>query len=166
MDLEDRQIEIIYTPGHTRVSISVIDKTSGMAFCGDTINPGEIWLGLDESLSVTKYQQMLYWLLREIDDNGVTKLHSGHSGRAMKRSILIRLIILCDQIIDGTKTGKRVKKGISKDYKARYKNAAIIWRTRWGRYGEEKENGHNIQFDRHVFGRRGNRGCRLRFGVR
>lgn len=42
MDLEDRQIEIIYTPGHTRGSISVIDKTSGMAFCGDTINTGEI----------------------------------------------------------------------------------------------------------------------------
>lgn len=130
VDLGGRKVEVILTPGHTRGSVCMLDKYSGMAFCGDTINPWDVWLGLDESLPVTEYKKSLVLLLQAVERNGITKLHSGHSQRAMNVQKLKNFITLCDQIISGEKTGRKVDKGICKGYKAKYKTAAIIWRER------------------------------------
>ena len=130
IDLGGRMVHIVRTPGHTQGSVCVIDEFSGMAFCGDTINPWDVWLGLDESTSVTEYKESLVLLLQVVEKNGITKLHSGHSGKAMNVQKLKNFITLCDKIISGEKTGRKVDKGICKGYKARYKTAAIIWRKR------------------------------------
>ena len=130
VDLGGRKVEVIHTPGHTLGSVCILDKYSGMAFCGDTINPWDVWLGLDESTSVTEYRKSLVRLLKSVEKNGITKLHSGHSGRAMKIQKLKDFIVLCDKIIGGEKIGKKTDKGICKGYKAKYKTAALIWRKR------------------------------------
>jgi glyoxylase-like metal-dependent hydrolase (beta-lactamase superfamily II) len=44
VNLGGRTIEIIAAPGHTPDSISLIDRTNGLLFSGDTFYPGEIWL--------------------------------------------------------------------------------------------------------------------------
>ena len=128
VDLGGRKVEVIHTPGHMLGSVCMIDTYSGMAFCGDTINPWDVWLGLDESTSVTEYRKSLILLLQEVKKNNIQKLHSGHSGKAMNVQKLENFIIICDKIINGEKTGRKVDKGICKGYKARYKTAAIIWR--------------------------------------
>ena len=130
VDLGGRKVEVVRTAGHTRGSVCMFDKYSGMAFCGDTINPWDVWLGLDESLSVTEYRKSLVLLLQAVEKNGITKLHSGHSGKAMNVQKLKNFITLCNQIINEEKTGRKVNKGICKGYKARYKTAAVIWRKR------------------------------------
>lgn len=130
LDLGGRKVEVIHTAGHTLGSVSMIDKYSGMAFCGDTINPWDVWLGLNESLPVGEYRKSLVRLLAAVERCNVTKLHSGHSGRAMNVQKLKNFILLCDLILAGKKTGRKVEKGICKGYKARYKNAAIIWRKK------------------------------------
>lgn len=130
VDLGGRKVEVIHTPGHTLGSVCMIDKYSGMAFCGDTINPWDVWLGLDESTSVTEYRESLVRLLQTVEKNGVTKLHSWHSGRAMKVQKIKDFITLCDKIIIGEKTGRKADKGICKGHKAKYKTAALIWRKR------------------------------------
>lgn len=130
VDLGGRKVEVIHTPGHTLGSVCMIDKYSGMAFCGDTVNPWDVWLGLDESTSVTEYRKSLIRLLQSVEKNGITKLHSGHSGKAMNVQKLKDFITLCDKIISGEKTGRKADKGICKGYKARYKTAAVIWRKR------------------------------------
>jgi len=43
-DLGGRTIEVIATPGHTPDAISLIDRTNGLLFTGDTYYPGAIWL--------------------------------------------------------------------------------------------------------------------------
>jgi glyoxylase-like metal-dependent hydrolase (beta-lactamase superfamily II) len=43
-DLGDRTIEVIATPGHTPDSISLIDRSNGLLFTGDTYYPAPIWL--------------------------------------------------------------------------------------------------------------------------
>lgn len=44
LDLGNRAIEIIATPGHTPDAISLLDRVNGLLFTGDTYYPGEIWL--------------------------------------------------------------------------------------------------------------------------
>lgn len=44
LDLGDRTIEIIATPGHTPDAISLLDRANGLLFTGDTYYPAPIWL--------------------------------------------------------------------------------------------------------------------------
>jgi glyoxylase-like metal-dependent hydrolase (beta-lactamase superfamily II) len=43
-DLGGRTLEVIATPGHTRDAISLIDRSNGLLFTGDTYYPAPIWL--------------------------------------------------------------------------------------------------------------------------
>jgi glyoxylase-like metal-dependent hydrolase (beta-lactamase superfamily II) len=43
-DLGGRTLEVITTPGHTPDSISLIDRSNGLLFTGDTYYPAPIWL--------------------------------------------------------------------------------------------------------------------------
>src|SRR5215469_17355856 len=44
IDLGNRTIEIIATPGHTPDAISLLDRANGLLFTGDTFYPGTIWI--------------------------------------------------------------------------------------------------------------------------
>ena len=43
-DLGGRTLEVVATPGHTPDSVSLIDRTNGLLFSGDTYYPAPIWL--------------------------------------------------------------------------------------------------------------------------
>lgn len=47
IDLGDRQIEVVYTPGHTKGSTTFIDKKAGYGFSGDSFGTGLLLLGVD-----------------------------------------------------------------------------------------------------------------------
>lgn len=44
IDLGERNIEVIATPGHTPDAISLFDRANGLLFTGDTYYPAPIWL--------------------------------------------------------------------------------------------------------------------------
>jgi glyoxylase-like metal-dependent hydrolase (beta-lactamase superfamily II) len=44
IDLGNRSLEILATPGHTPDSISLLDRANGLLFTGDTYYPASIWL--------------------------------------------------------------------------------------------------------------------------
>jgi glyoxylase-like metal-dependent hydrolase (beta-lactamase superfamily II) len=44
IELGNRTIEIIATPGHTPDAICLLDRTNGLLFTGDTYYPAPIWL--------------------------------------------------------------------------------------------------------------------------
>ncbi len=44
IELGDRKLEIIATPGHTPDAISLFDRNNGLLFTGDTYYPARIWL--------------------------------------------------------------------------------------------------------------------------
>ena len=54
VDLGDRKLEILSTPGHTPDSICLLDRPNGLLFTGDTYYSGEIYLWAPET-SVPEY---------------------------------------------------------------------------------------------------------------
>ena len=44
IDLGNRYVQVIATPGHTPDAISLFDRGNGLLFTGDTFYPGTIWL--------------------------------------------------------------------------------------------------------------------------
>jgi len=54
LNLGDRSLEILRTPGHTPDSICLIDRANGLLFTGDTYYSGEIYLWAPDT-SVTEY---------------------------------------------------------------------------------------------------------------
>jgi len=49
VDLGDRQLRVLYTPGHTEDSISLLDLANGYVFSGDFIYPGPLYAFLPNS---------------------------------------------------------------------------------------------------------------------
>lgn len=49
ISLGDRSLEVLYTPGHTEDSISLLDQASGQLFAGDFIYPGPLMAFLPNS---------------------------------------------------------------------------------------------------------------------
>src|ERR1700756_11559 len=49
LDLGDRELEIIFTPGHTPDSIALLDRQNGLLFTGDTFYRGPIYLFTPET---------------------------------------------------------------------------------------------------------------------
>ena len=49
IDLGGRDLEILFTPGHTPDSLSLLDRASGLLFTGDTFYPGPIYLFTPET---------------------------------------------------------------------------------------------------------------------
>jgi glyoxylase-like metal-dependent hydrolase (beta-lactamase superfamily II) len=49
LDLGGRALEVIFTPGHTPDSLSLLDRRNGLLFTGDTFYPGPIYLFVPET---------------------------------------------------------------------------------------------------------------------
>ena len=49
LDLGERVLQVLYTPGHTEDSVSLLDTKSGMIFSGDFIYPGALYAFLPTS---------------------------------------------------------------------------------------------------------------------
>lgn len=49
INLGGRELEIIFTPGHTPDSLSLLDRDNGLLFTGDTFYPGTLYLFVPET---------------------------------------------------------------------------------------------------------------------
>jgi len=49
VDLGDRTLTVLHTPGHSPDSISLLDERNGLLFAGDTVNTGPIYAQLPDS---------------------------------------------------------------------------------------------------------------------
>jgi glyoxylase-like metal-dependent hydrolase (beta-lactamase superfamily II) len=63
LDLGDRTLEIVRTPGHTPDSICLLERASGLLFTGDTYYSGEIYLWAPET-DVSDYRESIGKLVR------------------------------------------------------------------------------------------------------
>lgn len=70
VDLGNRSLTLLYTPGHTTDSISLWDKASGMVFSGDYLYPAELYAFLSNS-SMGDYLATSEALLATLPNNVV-----------------------------------------------------------------------------------------------
>ena len=74
IDLGGRQIEVIFTPGHTPGSTTFIDRAAGYGFSGDAFGSGNLLLITNCSTLILTCQRMSAYMQK----NGIKKLYPGH----------------------------------------------------------------------------------------
>ncbi len=74
IDLGGRQLEVIFTPGHTPGSITLIDKKAGYGFSGDSFGSGNLLLTLDFSTLIATCKKMSAIM----EKDGIKFLYPGH----------------------------------------------------------------------------------------
>lgn len=98
IDLGGRRIEILFTPGHTPDSVSLLDRENGLLFTGDTFYPGPIYLFVPETdfaaygrsvKRLAALEPRLKWLL------------PGHNVPIADPAFLLRLSTAVDRINSG-----------------------------------------------------------------
>lgn len=77
LELGDRSLRVIYTPGHTEDSISLLDLESGAVFSGDFLYPGNLYAFLPTS-NMGSYLQGAQTLLERIGTG--TPIYGAHRG--------------------------------------------------------------------------------------
>ncbi len=99
IDLGDRRLIVVFTPGHTPGSVTLIDPDRKLAFSGDAFGTGNLLLFTNFSTELATCERML----RELDRFGIEEWYSGHycgvNKENRKRVELIR--DMCRDALDG-----------------------------------------------------------------
>lgn len=74
IDLGNRQLEVVYTPGHTKGSTTFIDKKAGYGFSGDSFGTGMLLLTVDFSTFIASCER----ICSIMDGNKIKYLYPGH----------------------------------------------------------------------------------------
>lgn len=73
IDLGERQIRVIYLPGHTKGSVVLFDEESGTLFSGDNIS-NSLWIQFEQSENVYRFAKHL----QEVQKLPIQKIISSH----------------------------------------------------------------------------------------
>ncbi len=96
IDLGDKHISAIHTPGHTPGSVCFFVEERGLLFSGDTLYPGPEYLHLPES-SLEQYKQSLETLLERIGKR-LKRIFPGHNAFSVEPDLLQRHLLATNGI--------------------------------------------------------------------
>jgi len=110
IDLGDRKIEVVFTPGHTPGSTSFIDKDNGYGFSGDSFGSGNLLLGMDFHTLISTCKKMN----SIIQKDGIRFLYPGHYfGTNVETPQRIKdMITLSNDVLTGKVEGKENPQGM------------------------------------------------------
>lgn len=110
IDLGGRQIEVIFTPGHTPGSTTFIDRAAGYGFSGDAFGSGNLLLITNCSTLILTCQRMSAYMQKY----GIQKLYPGHymgkNVETMER--VINLGEMAQGLLEGKYQGEANPKGM------------------------------------------------------
>ncbi len=113
IELGGRTLELIYTPGHTTDSVSLLDAASGILFSGDYLYPGDLYGFLPNS-SMADYLTAAEDLVARLDDDtrffGAHRVAPPGAPRLMFRdleALRAGLVDIRDRRVSGTGTWPR-----------------------------------------------------------
>jgi glyoxylase-like metal-dependent hydrolase (beta-lactamase superfamily II) len=101
IDLGNRRLEILFTPGHTPDSIVLLDRQHGLLFMGDTYYPGPIYLLAPET-DLAAYANSVSRLVQLVPQ--LHLLLPSHNLPVAKPDILLRLQSAVREIQSGKAT--------------------------------------------------------------
>ena len=108
LDLGDRTLEIVRTPGHTPDSLCLIDRTNRLLFTGDTYYSGEIYLWAPET-NVTDYRASINKLVQL--EHGLKTLLPAHGPQVAEPRRLLELQKALQDIEAGTACSEPTPEG-------------------------------------------------------
>ncbi len=74
ISLGNRQLEVVFTPGHTKGSTTFLDKTAGYGFSGDSFGTGLLLLSTDFSTFITSCKRISSLM----EEKNIRYLYTGH----------------------------------------------------------------------------------------
>ncbi len=98
VDLGDRQLEVLQTPGHTPDALCLLDRKNRLLFTGDTFYAGPIFLYVPET-NVDDYQRSVERLAKLMPQ--LDLLLPSHNFPAEKPEMLTRLAAALQQVRSG-----------------------------------------------------------------
>ena len=113
IDLGDRILEVISTPGHTPDAISILDSNLGLLWVGDLYYDGPIWLFVPES-DLNAYYQSVERLCNIVPHLKI--LHPAHNGPIADPESLYLLRNALINIQNGTINGDAISGGRTEYY--------------------------------------------------
>lgn len=108
VDLGDRTLEVIHTPGHSPGSTCLLDKKNRVLFTGDTFFPGPLY-AYPEDVNIEDYIASIDKLKSRLDEYDY--LCSGHNDPWVKSEVIMRVAKAFQDITAG-KGEYREDKGI------------------------------------------------------
>lgn len=122
IDLGERSLEVIATPGHTPDAICLLDRKNGLLFTGDTYYPAPIWLFRPET-DLNAYQNSVRKLVALVPQ--IRLVLGAHNVPVAQPSVLPRLLAAFDEVRAG-----KVKATPTSDNKVLYKVGEISFLMR------------------------------------
>ena len=96
IDLGNRELEIVWVPGHTLDSVAVIDKKNGLLFTGDAYYPSNLYAFSIDS-DTKAYAKSMRKLANKIKDMQLKWIYPGHNE-------IVADIAIIDKIADDLET--------------------------------------------------------------
>ncbi len=125
IDLGERTLECIHTPGHTDGSICFLDRKNRLLFSGDTINRSIILMRQpDNSTKLIKiFHDSLLKIWRH--EKEFDSLIIGHGNPILEKSIIKDYLEITDGLLSGSLRGSYEESGFRKGDVIRYGNAEL-----------------------------------------
>lgn len=102
IDLGNRKLEVVHTPGHSMDSIMLIDETNGILFTGDTYYPAPLY-AYSEGANLLTYADSMKKIVDKIKDKDIKYIYSSHNEVVEGTEVLGQVLKAMEEIKDGTK---------------------------------------------------------------
>lgn len=110
IDLGGRDIEVVFTPGHTPGSTTFMDKAAGYGFSGDSFGSGNLLLTTNWSTLLLTCQRTLEYMKK----HNIEKLYPGHymgvNVETQKR--VADMMQMSRDVLDGKLSGEKNPQGM------------------------------------------------------
>jgi len=98
IDLGERSLEVIHTPGHSPGSVCLLDRRNRLLFTGDTFFPGPLYAHA-EDVDIELYMASIAKLKTRLNEYDF--LCSGHNDPWVKSNVILRVDAAFDSVMAG-----------------------------------------------------------------
>lgn len=127
LELGNRTVSILETPGHTVGSICLLDEKNGWLFCGDMACEDGVLLHFPESAELRVFHRSMEQLNRLAETGKVTALFPGHQKTPLSPAILRHYLEASERLLSGNVAPEQIQQGVytHKNAKIRIKEREI-----------------------------------------
>ena len=100
IDLGNRKLEVMYTPGHDESCITLIDEKNGLLFTGDTWYPGPLYAYFDDS-SMSDYLESMRKIDAVIREKNIRWVYGSHNAIFPGTDLVSETTAFFEKIMNG-----------------------------------------------------------------